>query len=77
MISDMVVQIAGDKVNLKSLMGPGVDPHLYEPIPTDAIALVEADIIFYNGLKLEGQDDLRSQKPKRNSPRIGDQQKTS
>ena len=28
MISDMVVQIAGDKVNLKSLMGPGVDPHL-------------------------------------------------
>ena len=53
MISDMVVQIAKDKVNLKSLMGPGVDPHLYEPIPTDAIALVEADIIFYNGLKLE------------------------
>ena len=31
-------------------MGPGVDPYLYEPIPTDAIALVEADIIFSNGL---------------------------
>ena len=55
MITDMVKQIAGDKVRLKSLMGPGVDPHLYEPIPTDAIALSEADIIFYNGLKLEGQ----------------------
>ena len=51
----MVKQIAGDKVRLKSLMGPGVDPHLYEPIPTDAIALSEADVIFYNGLKLEGQ----------------------
>lgn len=62
MISDMVVQIAGDKVNLKSLMGPGVDPHLYEPIPTDVIALVEADVIFYNGLKLEGQmtSDLKN-----------------
>ena len=55
MITDMVKQIAGDKVRLKSLMGPGVDPHLYEPIPTDAIALSEADVIFYNGLKLEGQ----------------------
>ena len=55
MITDMVKQVAGDKVRLKSLMGPGVDPHLYEPIPTDAIALSEADVIFYNGLKLEGQ----------------------
>ena len=55
MITDMVNQLAGDKVRLKSLMGPGVDPHLYEPIPTDAIALSEADVIFYNGLKLEGQ----------------------
>ena len=55
MITDMVKQIGGDKIKLKSLMGPGVDPHLYDPIPTDAIALTEADIIFYNGLKLEGQ----------------------
>ena len=55
MITDMVKQIGGDKIKLKSLMGPGVDPHLYDPIPTDAIALTEAEIIFYNGLKLEGQ----------------------
>ena len=55
MITDMVKQIGGDKINLKSLMGPGVDPHLYDPVPTDAIALTEADVIFYNGLKLEGQ----------------------
>ena len=61
MITDMVKQIGGDKINLKSLMGPGVDPHLYDPIPTDAIALNEADVIFYNGLKLEGQmsNDLK------------------
>ena len=55
MITDMVKQIGGDKINLKSLMGPGVDPHLYDPVPTDAIALTEADVIFYNGLMLEGQ----------------------
>ena len=62
MITDMVKQIGGDKINLKSLMGPGVDPHLYDPIPTDAIALTEADVIFYNGLKLEGQmsSDLKN-----------------
>ena len=55
MITDMVNQIAGDKVRLNGLMGPGVDPHLYEPIPSDGIALTEADLIFYNGLFLEGQ----------------------
>ncbi|MEC9037868.1 MAG: zinc ABC transporter substrate-binding protein [Verrucomicrobiota bacterium] len=55
MITDMVNQIAGDKVQLNGLMGPGVDPHLYEPIPSDGIALSEADLIFYNGLFLEGQ----------------------
>ena len=63
MITDMVKQIAGDKVQLTGLMGPGVDPHLYEPIPSDGIALSEADLIFYNGLFLEGQmtSDLKNQ----------------
>ncbi len=63
MITDMVKQIAGDKAQLTGLMGPGVDPHLYEPIPSDGIALSEADLIFYNGLFLEGQmtSDLKSQ----------------
>ena len=63
MITDMVKQIAGDKVQLTGLMGPGVDPHLYEPIPSDGIALSEADLIFYNGLFLEGQmtSDLKAQ----------------
>lgn len=55
MITDLVKDIAGDKVSLKGLMGPGVDPHLYEPVPDDAIAMSQADLIFYNGLMLEGQ----------------------
>ena len=55
MITDLVKDIAGDEVRLKGLMGPGVDPHLYEPVPDDAIALRQADVVFYNGLMLEGQ----------------------
>jgi len=55
MITDLVKDVAGDKVRLKGLMGPGVDPHLYEPVPDDAIALRQADLVFYNGLMLEGQ----------------------
>ena len=55
MITDMVSEVAGDKVRIKGLMGPGVDPHLYEPVPADGLALREADLIFYNGLFLEGQ----------------------
>ncbi len=55
MVTDLVAEIAGDKVRLEGLMGPGVDPHLYEPVPSDGIALREADLIFYNGLFLEGQ----------------------
>ncbi|MCP4847736.1 MAG: zinc ABC transporter solute-binding protein [Verrucomicrobiaceae bacterium] len=55
MITDLVKDVAGDKIRIKGLMGPGVDPHLYEPVPDDAIALRQADLVFYNGLLLEGQ----------------------
>jgi len=55
MVTDLVKDIAGDAVRIKGLMGPGVDPHLYEPVPDDGIALREADVVFYNGLLLEGQ----------------------
>lgn len=47
--------IGGDRVEVKSLMGPGVDPHLYEATQGDITTLQNADIILYNGLHLEGQ----------------------
>jgi manganese/zinc/iron transport system substrate-binding protein len=55
MIADSVQNIGGDKVQVTGLMGPGVDPHLYKASEGDIARLSEADIIFYNGLNLEGK----------------------
>lgn len=54
-IGDAVENIGGEHVEVTSLMGPGVDPHLYNAVQGDIQALDQADIIFYNGLHLEGQ----------------------
>ncbi|WP_112180024.1 metal ABC transporter solute-binding protein, Zn/Mn family [Paraliobacillus zengyii] len=54
-IADAVENIGGEHVDVTSLMGPGVDPHLYNAVQGDIQTLDQADIIFYNGLHLEGQ----------------------
>ena len=54
-ITDLVENIGGNKVQVTGLMGPGVDPHLYRPSASDVKKLQEADIVFYNGLDLEGK----------------------
>ena len=54
-ITDLVENIGGDKVQVTGLMGPGVDPHLYRPSASDVKKLQDADIVFYNGLDLEGK----------------------
>jgi len=55
MITDLVKNIGGDLINLEGLMGSGVDPHLYKASEGDVSKLSNADIIFYNGLHLEGK----------------------
>lgn len=55
MITDLVENISGGLAEVKGLMGPGVDPHLYKATPGDVGALQKADIIFYNGLHLESK----------------------
>jgi len=55
MITDLVKNIGGDNINVQGLMGSGVDPHLYKASEGDVSKLVNADIIFYNGLHLEGK----------------------
>jgi manganese/zinc/iron transport system substrate-binding protein len=54
-VAEMVVRIGGDHVEVEALMGPGIDPHLYNPIHSDVLKLTAADAIFYNGLHLEGR----------------------
>lgn len=53
MVADAVERIAGDRVRLHSLMGPGIDPHLYKATAGDVRAIAAADLILYNGLHLE------------------------
>lgn len=64
LVGDLVKQIGGDYVNIESLMGPGIDPHLYKASAGDVTKMQKADMVAYNGLHLEGKmgdifDDLR------------------
>ncbi len=52
-IGDIARNIAGDHIGVITLLTPGVDPHDYEPVPSDLQALVQARIIFANGAGLE------------------------
>lgn len=54
-IRDAVEIIGDDKIRVISLMGPGVDPHLYRATPGDFQYMERSDLIFYNGLFLEGR----------------------
>jgi zinc/manganese transport system substrate-binding protein len=53
-LADFVRQVGGDKVEVKELVGPNGDVHVYEPSPADAESLGKAKLIFVNGLYLEG-----------------------
>lgn len=54
-IADVVANVAGDRVRLHALMGPGTDPHLYVLSEGDLVRLEQADVIFFNGLHLEAK----------------------
>lgn len=55
MVTDIVREVAGDRASVVPLIGPGVDPHLYKPTRSDIERLLSADVVFYNGLLLEGK----------------------
>ena len=55
MVRNIVQQVAGDKAKVTGIIGSGVDPHLYKPTRSDVAALLEADVVFYSGLMLEGK----------------------
>ncbi|MEM6563082.1 MAG: zinc ABC transporter substrate-binding protein [Pseudomonadota bacterium] len=68
MIADTVRIIGADRVVVKNLMGPGVDPHAYRQTRSDIVAMTRADLVLWHGLYLEAQmeeffADLARKKP--------------
>jgi manganese/zinc/iron transport system substrate-binding protein len=68
MIEDIIRNIGSSHVQVESLMGPGVDPHLYKASQGDINKLEHADLVFYSGLHLEGKmtdifEKMGKQKP--------------
>ena len=67
-LTDMVERIGGEHVEVSGIMPSGVDPHLYKATQGDIKKFEQADIIFYNGLHLEGKmtevfEEMAEQKP--------------
>ena len=52
-LGDMVEQVAGDRANITTIVGPDADAHLYTPNAGDAVAVTEADLIITNGMGFE------------------------
>jgi len=55
MITDIVRNVAGEHAEVEGIIGEGIDPHLYKPTRSDVVKLSGADVVFYNGLLLEGK----------------------
>lgn len=68
MVADVVKAVGRDDVDVKTLIGTGIDPHAYRQTRSDVSLLASADVIFRNGLHLEAQldpllDQLATKKP--------------
>jgi manganese/zinc/iron transport system substrate-binding protein len=55
MITDIAKNVAGEYAQVENVIGEGVDPHVYKPTRGDVVRLTQADVVFYNGLLLEGK----------------------
>lgn len=68
LVADLVREVGGPRVAVRALMGPGVDPHSYQPTPSDLRALQDAEVVAFHGLHLEGRMEnvfqrLRARRP--------------
>jgi ABC-type Zn uptake system ZnuABC Zn-binding protein ZnuA len=52
-VADLAANVGGDRVQVTSLLKPGIDPHDYEPSPADIDTIVHADLVLENGVGLE------------------------
>ena len=53
-VGDLAKQVGGDDITVTTLVGPNGDAHVFQPTPSDAKALKDADMIIINGLGFEG-----------------------
>lgn len=53
-LADLVKNVGGDRIEVKSLVGPNGDAHVYQPTPNDAKTVADAKLVFVNGLGFEG-----------------------
>jgi zinc/manganese transport system substrate-binding protein len=53
-LADLVKNVGGERLEIKTLVGPNADAHVYSPTPTDAKAIADARLVFVNGLGYEG-----------------------
>ncbi len=54
--ADLTREIVGDRCEVKCILGPGVNPHVYQPVPGDSRLVEAADLCVQNGLHLEGKN---------------------
>src|ERR687898_910741 len=52
-VADFARVVGGDRVQVTSLLKPGVDAHDFEPSPADLEAIARADLVIQNGVGLE------------------------
>jgi manganese/zinc/iron transport system substrate-binding protein len=55
MVGDLVRGGGGNALTTETLIGEGVDPHLFRPTRNDIARILRADALFYNGHRLEGR----------------------
>lgn len=53
-LGDIVSNVGGDRVTVKTLVGPNGDAHVYSPSPADAKTVADAKVVVTNGLGFEG-----------------------
>ncbi len=69
MVADIVRNVAGEQARVDLIVGEGLDPHQYTPTRGDVLLFQQADIIFYNGLLLEGRmGDILARMQRRGKP---------
>jgi zinc/manganese transport system substrate-binding protein len=56
-LGDFARNVGGERVELATLVGPNGDVHVFAPTPGDVKTIAAADIVFVNGLGLEGWID--------------------